>query len=413
MTAFKPPKLEASQNAGNAVQPVGRMLRGPLTWWPSDWANVDVLTVPARRGKVALVADFKVATEILLNRSGAFTRSRIHDRILAAGYGGNFVPDEQQSVREKRRDLAQSMAFRRALSLVPRLKKACETTCDEWANGDTAAPVDLLRDTRRLSLDALYRGLVIDDDAWQRRDAQIDAVAGAMADHASPTTGLLADLQELAPMAERIIASPDAYVETLPSDASTLMFFLHAGHHNSAATLAWSLWLLAHRPDLQAAIRAEAKAAQGHEFAFEAFPTTFAAMQETLRMFPPNFQLFREAGETTTAGGHHFEAGTTIILAIYAIHRHPNNWSDPDDFRPARFMEADSDERTAFSLVPFGVAGNACIGANLARIQMTLFISMICERFDLSPNPDSPLTCSAEWSLKPVGKAPIFVRPVA
>jgi cytochrome P450 len=68
------------------------------------------------------------------------------------------------------------------------------------------------------------------------------------------------------------------------------MLFL-AGHETSAAALAWALYLIAHRPDVQARMRAEADAALGDrapEFSdLRRLPFVRDVFQETLRLYPP------------------------------------------------------------------------------------------------------------------------------
>ena len=45
----------------------------------------------------------------------------------------------------------------------------------------------------------------------------------------------------------------------------------------------------------------------------------------------------RVALEADTIGGYHIPAGATIYVSLYATHRLPSLWPDPDRFDPERF----------------------------------------------------------------------------
>lgn len=54
--------------------------------------------------------------------------------------------------------------------------------------------------------------------------------------------------------------------------------------------------------------------------------------------------------------------GDVLIIPIFALHRDPEYFPDPDKFDPERFSEENKDSIKPLSYVPFGVGPRNCIG---------------------------------------------------
>jgi cytochrome P450 len=162
-----------------------------------------------------------------------------------------------------------------------------------------------------------------------------------------------------------------------------LLTFIVAGHETTALTLSWALYLCAFDPAVQAAARAEAQAALGSRAAtaadVAALPLTRAIVDETLRMYPPAAFLSRTAQAADRLLGRDILAGDTVILPIYALHRHHALWPDPDRFDPGRFADPRAIER--FSWLPFGDGPRICIGANFATQEAVIILATLLSRF--------------------------------
>ena len=408
--SFFAPALSLAEPEGATNLSLGRALRDPAAVWPKNILDERAVLVRARNKDIILVADPKCAQEILNNRLNRYPRSRLQDRMLGKGYGDNLLQGDRADWRAQRRDIARPITSQRAHALVPRLRYACEAMLEEWAESGGRSPVDITRDARRLALDSLYRAFFANEDEARRRDAEVDNVARAIS--VPKSHELKEELLHLKPLAQRILAERSMReAERIPGDLNTLTLFLHAGHDNVAAALAWGLWLLSSRPDLQEQVRREWQGAQEGPYELSKHPTANAVVRETLRMFPPIMQLVRDVDVETTIGDVTVGPGATAIVAIYALHRSNRLWDRPNSFLPERFLKAKDETISGALWTPFGSGPRGCIGASLARIEMSLVISMICARFDLVPNPESPLQCQAHWALRPIGDAPIFAMP--
>lgn len=176
--AFEPPKLVLAGSGAADLPSIGNVVRDPLSHWPERLLESGVILTAAGRRPLAFVSDPQAISTILMNRDGNFPRARFQDRVLGASYGENLIQAQQEDWRHQRRSIAQPITSERALSLVPRLERAGSAMLDEWAQSGPDTPIDLLRDSRRMSLDALYRSLFADADQAAHRDPQVDETAG-------------------------------------------------------------------------------------------------------------------------------------------------------------------------------------------------------------------------------------------
>src|SRR5690606_29347869 len=118
-----------------------------------------------------------------------------------------------------------------------------------------------------------------------------------------------------------------------------LLTFIVGGQKTTALTLSCSLNLCAYAPAVQARAAAVAQSAGPRMGAAELprLPYIQQIVQETLRLYPPAVFLSRTARRADTLGGREIRPGDTVMLPIYALHRHRLLWDNPDAFDPERF----------------------------------------------------------------------------
>jgi len=420
--AFHPPALEFQGHEPLIFQGLARVLRDPTLHWPPSILDRSAVRARAGATRIALLASPRAVNEVLLNRGGVFPRARLHDRILGVAYGENLVRGDRADWRRQRREITQPFRPEQMLTLAPRIRLACDRLLAEWAEQPAGQPVDIVRDTRRFALDSLWRCFFCDDGAALAVEPMVEDVALAMdAHHDAPLVGHLKDLRPLAHLARgrgspALEADPAAGGDE-SQDLNTLLLFLHAGHDNVTATLTWALWLLAHHPDLQAAIRREWRATLSQPdiagLDLPAHPLTGAVVRETLRLYPPIMHLIRDAKADVEVDGERIEAGFTAVLSLYAMHRNRQWWEDPDAFRPERFLGEGDEAKRRTVWLPFGAGPRGCIGASFAQLELTLAIGMIVSRFELAPNPGHGLDCRVDFVLRPEGRDAMLLRALA
>ncbi|KAF5867749.1 putative benzoate 4-monooxygenase cytochrome p450 protein [Botrytis fragariae] len=114
-----------------------------------------------------------------------------------------------------------------------------------------------------------------------------------------------------------------------------------------------------------------------------------ACIEETLRMFPPAAETPPRVSPGANIGGEFIPSGTIIHVYPWATFRNPNNFTDPDSFRPERWLlpthphyDARYAKDNLACVKPFSHGPRDCIGKNLAYNEMRLLISRLLFRFD-------------------------------
>jgi len=171
-----------------------------------------------------------------------------------------------------------------------------------------------------------------------------------------------------------------------PELRDNLLTFIVAGHETTALTLSWALYLCAFAPDIQAEARAEAQTALGSRAATVAdlpnLSLTRRIVDEALRLYPPAAFLSRTAQASDSLLGREVRPGDTVILPIYALHRHHALWDNPDAFNPVRFADPKAIDR--FAYLPFGDGPRICIGASFALQEAVIILATLLARFKFS-----------------------------
>lgn len=120
-------------------------------------------------------------------------------------------------------------------------------------------------------------------------------------------------------------------------------------------------------------------------------PFTEAVILETLRYSSLAPQgVIHKLLKDTRFKEYLLPKGTLIIPNLYGIHHDPKVWSDPDIFRPERFLET-TNSNFRENLIPFQVGRRACLGELLAKDLVFLFTVKIFLKFDISLDPQIPV----------------------
>ena len=194
-----------------------------------------------------------------------------------------------------------------------------------------------------------------------------------------------------------------------------LLTFIVAGHETTALTLSWALYLCAFDPAVQSAARAEAQAALGTRAATVAdlpnLTLTRRIVDEALRLYPPAAFLSRTAQKSDVLCGRKIRPGDTVILPIYALHRHHALWLNPDAFDPTRFSDPKSIDR--FAYLPFGDGPRICIGANFALQEAVIILATLLARHKFTLTPGKVPKPVMILTLRPEGGVWLGVEGVA
>ena len=105
-------------------------------------------------------------------------------------------------------------------------------------------------------------------------------------------------------------------------------------------------------------------------------------VEESLRWMPTDPVFSRFVARDTTLAGVHLPAGSVIHACLAGANRDPSRWERPDEFDPFRPMKAH---------LGFGFGPHTCLGAHVARMEMTHGIGALLDRLPgLRLDPERP-----------------------
>jgi cytochrome P450 len=152
-----------------------------------------------------------------------------------------------------------------------------------------------------------------------------------------------------------------------------LVTMLVAGHETAATALSWAFACLLEEP---AALQRLVDELDGG-----ADPTRAeyldAVIKETLRLRPIVPDVVREVCAPFRLGGYDLPLGSFVTPFIYAVHRRPDLYPEPERFRPERFLGAKVDPYTWF---PFGGGARRCLGMAFALYEMKVVLGAVLAR---------------------------------
>lgn len=163
-----------------------------------------------------------------------------------------------------------------------------------------------------------------------------------------------------------------------------------AGYETTATALAWTFHFLLQRPALARELEEEVDSLGGRTPGFEELsrlPRTLQVQQEAMRLYPPAYWLPRLSLEEDEIDGFRIPARTVVAPIIYAIHRHPEIWTEPERFDPDRFSPECSANRPALAWLPFGAGQRLCIGKGFALMEGQLILARAAQRYRFEPVP--------------------------
>jgi cytochrome P450 len=183
-------------------------------------------------------------------------------------------------------------------------------------------------------------------------------------------------------------------LEGLDDDALVRVFItiMFGAFDTTSAAMTSMGYFLAKHPEWQERLRAEALAAPTGPLdaaALRAMKHHEWAWKETLRLVPVVAYLARAPLRDVDVLGHRIAAGTQVMIMTGGIGRHPKWWTNPDTFDPERFSpERAEDKKHPGIYNPFGAGAHACVGMQVANMEMKQFWHRMLRtcRFRLAPD---------------------------
>ncbi|WP_437619208.1 cytochrome P450 [Sorangium sp. So ce1151] len=427
-------------------------------WWR---AFGDVFVVRMGRQPILVVAEGELVRDVLQRRPAVFRRTRaIEDVSREADMVGLFSADGE-AWRKQRQLINPTLHARHVEGFFPSICEITGRLRDLWSRAaDERAARDVLGDLMRYSVDVTstiafgrdlntlgggpdalqehlqrvflglnrrilaplpywrYLGLPA-DRAYDRAllavkrlifelvaaaRRELEGGAGGVDQPARPRT--LLELMIVARDGE----NPRAHLSDAEVYANVLTMLL-AGEDTTANTLAWILYYLASRPDVQARAREEADRVLGGGL----IPTleqskrleyTGAVTQETLRLRSAAPLLYLEANHDTVIGDVAVPAGAGVVVLTRATGRKPEYFGDPESFRPERWLGGASpmlphEPRMALA---FGSGPRVCPGRSMALLECAVTVGMVLRSFTVQlADHTAPVRERMAFAMQPEG----------
>jgi cytochrome P450 len=179
-----------------------------------------------------------------------------------------------------------------------------------------------------------------------------------------------------------------------------------AGHETTAIAISWTLFLLARNPAAAAKVEAEVdEVLAGRLPAAADLPRlrwTEACVKESLRLYPPAYVIGRETLAPCTLAGYAVPARATVYITPWVLHRDPRWWSEPDAYRPERWMDGSAAKVPKYVYIPFGGGPRICIGERFAMMEAVLVLATLLRRCRLEMAGPDPVPF-ASITLRPSG----------
>ncbi|MEW2444497.1 cytochrome P450 [Micromonospora marina] len=214
-----------------------------------------------------------------------------------------------------------------------------------------------------------------------------------------------------------LLAAHDEQGRPLPDRAirDEVFTLFVAGHETTALTLTWLFTLLDGRPEVLAAMRAEVdEVLDGRDPDFSDVPKLRylrKVVDETLRLRGPIVITARTAVADDELLGYSVRAGDLVMPYFWGAHRHPDFWSEPEQFDPERFDPNRAEDRHPWSYLPFSGGQRMCIGAAFSLVESVVLLAQMLNRFDLRPTPDGEVGLNLITTLRPTAPVRVELRP--
>ncbi|KAK5084291.1 hypothetical protein LTR05_005367 [Lithohypha guttulata] len=99
--------------------------------------------------------------------------------------------------------------------------------------------------------------------------------------------------------------------------------------------------------------------------------------------------------------GYTFPPGTALSVPSYTIHHSKEIWGkDADEFVPERWQKDRITERQKEAFIPFSYGPRACVGRNVAEMELKCIVGTVFRNFEFRDEDDSPVLETREGFLR-------------
>ncbi|HEY2007457.1 MAG TPA: cytochrome P450 [Rhizomicrobium sp.] len=375
-----------------------------------------------------MLADPGGMKRVMLDNLANYPKSEIMRRMLRPAIGNSLFNADGADWKWQRQAVAPVFTHRNVVALAPAMTATAERACHRLARTGRAELVaEMLTATFDVICDVALSGREhFDGKTFSKAITQYFQTAGraSLLDFLGfpqwfPRPGELLAATSVHTMHDMVAAAIEARRKEAAGGADDLLnhmlaardpetgqqmskeelvhnmqFFIVAGHETTALALSWALYLLAHSPEWQARVRAQAAAqlmgrAAGPQD-LDAMPLVEQVLDEAMRLYPPVGLLARTAVAKDELCGRQVQPNDIVFLPIWALHRHEMWWERPQEFDPGRFASENRGRLNKYQYLPFGAGPRVCVGADFAMMQARIILATLIAQFRFTPTSPHP-----------------------
>ncbi|XP_005054484.2 PREDICTED: cytochrome P450 3A29-like [Ficedula albicollis] len=193
--------------------------------------------------------------------------------------------------------------------------------------------------------------------------------------------------------------------------------FIFAGYEPTSNSLGYLAYELALHPDVQEKLLQEIDTVLPNKA-----PLTYEALtkleyldmtlNESLRLYPLGGRIERTCKKDVEINGVTIPKGVVVTIPPYVLHRDPEYWPNPDEFRPERFSKENKNSIDPYTYLPFGAGPRNCIGMRFALLTVKVAIVSLLQHFTFQTCKETqiPIKLSSVGLLTP--EKPIVLKLV-
>ena len=422
LPATTPPGPNGLPVVGNTLS----LIRDPREFYNEMSKYGDVVSYRLPRMEFCAVLHPSLVERVLMGDYERYTKWGLED------FGGEFAPEgllltDGDQWRRQRTAIQNAFTVERIRSYGETMARCATETVADWDDGEEIA---LNRAFSGLTLDVLTRSLF---DLSLSEDADMVTEFAETLNDRGSIDGLSTFLPMWVPTPEnrrykRALWSFRSFIERLiderrgradeyddllsllltaeDDDGNTMseteirdqmVTFLFAGHETTSLALTYTFLELSKNRSIRERLNAEHNAVLSGSVPqlgdLDTLTYTEQVIQESLRLYPPAFIMFRKAAENTELGGYRIPEGTRLTLPQFHIHTDERWYDVPETFDPDRWTEDFEDSLPDYAYFPFGGGPRHCIGMRFAMLELKTILPTVAQsaEFELLSDPDPEL----------------------
>ena len=402
------------------LSPLGLILglrNNPLATWGIWNFEQPVISSDTIIGHLTVLSAPEGVKHVLVDNAANYIKDDLQRRVLQPGLGEGLLTAEGDSWRKARRTLAPIFSPRSVEGFAQAMQDKSESLATRLARMPPGSRVDVTAEMTRITFEILTATLFSDAietepsefaaafTSYFESQGRVSPLDLLKAPDWIPRLGRFRSASAIAffeDQVKRIIGKRRTLItsgRTVPRDLLTLLLeasdpetgqglteaeiganivtFIGAGHETTSNSLQWAIFLLSKHPRVLEEAEREADGADKFLVVewLDRLPLIRAVVEEAMRLYPPAATLTRAAVNEDFVLGKVVPKGTTVVMSPYVIHRHRKLWTEPDLFRPERFLPGNREKIDRFAYLPFGAGPRICIGLRFAMHEAIIILT--------------------------------------